>query len=194
MVYEAVLASQFAVMRAMKPGVSYIDMHALSYRVILEKLTEGGLLTGDVDDMMSANLGAVFMPHGLGHFMGLDTHDVGGRPKGHQKQTLDGFKSLRCCVELEPNMVLTVEPGVYFNDFALDRALANPQQACFINTEVLKRFRGFGGVRLEDDVLVTEDGIENFTRCPRTVEEVEAVMAGAMDHTAKFTTYADVEA
>jgi len=190
-IYEAVLASQFGVMRAMKPGVSYIDMHALAYKIILEKLTEGGLLSGDVDEMMDVNLGAVFMPHGLGHFMGLDTHDVGGRPKGHKKQTLAGFSNLRCCLELEPNMVLTVEPGIYFNDYSLDQALANPDQAKFINTEMLERFRGFGGIRLEDDVLVTETGIENFTKCPRTLQDVEDVISGKLNAHSTFTTYLD---
>uniref|UniRef100_A0A7S2SQ72 Xaa-Pro dipeptidase n=1 Tax=Mucochytrium quahogii TaxID=96639 RepID=A0A7S2SQ72_9STRA len=191
LIYETVLASQFAVMRAMKPGVSYIDMHTLSYRVILENLKKGGLLRGEVEDMMKANLGATFMPHGLGHFMGVDTHDVGGRPKGHQVQTRDGYKSLRNCRVLEVGQVLTVEPGVYFNDFAIESALANPNQACFFNTEMLARFRGFGGCRLEDDVIVTETGIENMTHCPRTVADVEDVMAGRKDATSKFTTYMD---
>jgi len=189
LIYQAVLDAQFSCMRSMRPGVSYIDMHTLAYKVILSHLQKGGLLKGDVEEMMKVNLGSVFMPHGLGHFMGLDTHDVGGRPKGHQKQTLDGYKSLRCCVNLEPGMVLTVEPGVYFNDYALDRALKNPEQAKFLNEEVIARFRGMGGIRLEDDVLVTETGIENLTNCPRTIEDVEAVLAGKLDHTSKFKSF-----
>jgi Xaa-Pro dipeptidase len=177
-IYEAVLAAQLGVLDAMRPGVSNVDMHRLSYEIICTKLKEGDILKGEVEDMMAVNIGAVFMPHGLGHFMGLDTHDVGGRPEGHDKQTLDGFKSLRCCRVLQPGMVLTVEPGVYFNNYCLDRALANPKQACFFNKDVLQRFRGFGGVRLEDDVIVTEDGIENMTKCPRSVSDIEAVMRG----------------
>lgn len=189
MVYEAVLAAQWGVMRAMRPGVSWIDMHELSYRIICSRLAAAGLLVGDVDDMMAVNLGAVFMPHGLGHFMGLDTHDVGGRPKGHAVQTRDGYRSLRCCLPLRAGMVITVEPGVYFNDFSLDKALADPDQARFIDAVVLERFRGFGGVRIEDDVLVTDDGIDNFTVCPRTVDDVEAVMNGTKDANSAFATY-----
>jgi len=90
-----------------------------------------------------------------------------------------GLRSLRMNRPLEEGMYLTVEPGCYFIDHVLDAALANPQQAAFIVPEVLQRFRGFGGVRLEDDVLITATGMENFTVCPRTVAEVEAVMAGA---------------
>lgn len=176
-IYETVYDCQMTVMAAMKPGVSYIDMHELSNRTICEHLKVIGILVGEVDAMMEANMGAVFQSHGLGHFMGLDTHDVGGRV-GTPVLTKDGFKSLRCCRVLLPGMVLTVEPGVYFNDYALGKALEDPEQKNFINEEVLKRFRGFGGVRLEDDVIVTETGIENMTRAPRTVQDVEAVMAG----------------
>ena len=79
-------------------------------------------------------------------------------------------------------MVITVEPGIYFIDLLLDQALADPCLAGFIDAEVLARFRGFGGVRLEDDVVITETGVHNMTNCPRTVEDVEAVMAGRITH------------
>jgi len=191
LIYEAVLAAQWGVMRVMKAGVSWIDMHTLSYRIICEQLKAGGLLQGEVDDMMAVNLGAVFMPHGLGHFMGIDTHDVGGRPKGHPVQTLDGYKSLRCCLVLKAGNVITVEPGIYFNDYSLNKALGNTTQARFINQTAIERFRGFGGVRLEDDVLVTDSGIVNLTKCPRTVQDVEDVIAGKLDFTSVFATYND---
>jgi Xaa-Pro dipeptidase len=177
-VFNAVQQAQFAVMDALKPGVNYIDMHELSYRVILTHLAAGGILKGDVEEMMKANMGAVFMPHGLGHFLGLDTHDVGGKPEGYTVQSADGFKSLRCCRTMEAGMVLTVEPGCYFNDYTLTAALADPVQSAFIDTAVLSRFRGFGGVRLEDCIIITPTGCENMTQCPRTVEDIEAVMAG----------------
>ena len=123
-IYEAVLAAQFAVMDAMKPGVSYIDMHTLANRTICEHLSRAtlGLLVGDIEALMDANMGAVFMPHGLGHLMGLDTHDVGGRPQAYVQSeavseenrallTKAGYKSLRMVRALEEGMVLTVEPG-----------------------------------------------------------------------------------
>lgn len=127
-------------------------------------LKEAGLVIGEIDDMMAVNLGSVFMPHGLGHFMGKDTHDVGGYLEGMpERSKLDGYNKLRTAAVLEAGMVITVEPGCYFIDFILDKALSNEAQAKFLNQEMLKRFRGFGGVRLEDDVLVTPTGIENLT-------------------------------
>lgn len=77
-------------------------------------------------------------------------------------------------------MVLTNEPGCYFVDYLLDKALANPEQSKFINKDVLCRFRGFGGVRLEDVIVITETGVENLTICPRTIDEVESVLAGGV--------------
>lgn len=177
-IYNAVLAAQHAVMDAMKPGVQWLDMHDLTYRVLLTKLTEGGLLMGEVEDMMAANLGAVFMPHGLGHFLGIDTHDVGGYPEGSERDARDGYRSLRANRALVAGMYITVEPGCYFIDHLLNAALADATKARFFNLDVLARFRTFGGVRIEDDVLVTEAGIDNFTHAPRTVEDIEAVWAG----------------
>ena len=106
LIYEAVLDTQWTVMAAMRPGVSWGSMHELAYRVILTCLKEGGLLVGDVDEMLANEVGAVFMPHGLGHFMGLDTHDVGGyTASSPPRSTRPGFKSLRTQRILEENMV-----------------------------------------------------------------------------------------
>ena len=113
------------------------------------------------------------MPHGLGHLMGLDVHDVGGYPPGVVRSTEPGLRSLRCGRPLEAGMVITVEPGVYFIDAVLDPALADPRTAAHLVPEVLARYRALGGVRIEDDVLVTADGCENLTRVPRSVDEIE---------------------
>ncbi|KAL1776490.1 xaa-Pro dipeptidase [Sigmodon hispidus] len=153
-------------------------MHQLADRIHLEELMRIGLLSGSVDAMLQVHLGAVFMPHGLGHFMGLDVHDVGGYPEGVERIDEPGLRSLRTARYLEPGMVLTVEPGIYFIDHLLDQALADPAQACFFNHEVLQRFGNFGGVRIEEDVVVTNSGMELLTCVPRTVEEIEACMAG----------------
>lgn len=177
-IYEAVLKSCRTVMSTMKPGVWWPDMHRLADRIHLEELTRIGLLSGSVDAMLQVHLGAVFMPHGLGHFLGLDVHDVGGYPEGVERIDEPGLRSLRTARHLEPGMVLTVEPGIYFIDHLLDQALADPAQACFFNHEVLQRFRNFGGVRIEEDVVVTNSGMELLTCVPRTVEEIEACMAG----------------
>eukprot|EP00850_Spirogloea_muscicola_P002333 SM000009S23462 [mRNA] locus=s9:180661:188867:+ [translate_table: standard] len=177
-VYEGVLAAQKAVFAAMKPGISWVDMHILAERHILGALKSGGFLQGSEDEMLEASLGAVFMPHGLGHFMGLDTHDVGGYPKGTVRIDKPGMRSLRTVRCLEEGMVLTVEPGCYFISAVLEPAMANPSLMHFF-TSSIARLRGMGGVRLEDDVIVTSDGIENMTQCPREIADVEAVMAGA---------------
>ncbi|XP_073461877.1 xaa-Pro dipeptidase [Aquarana catesbeiana] len=180
-IYEAVLKSSRAVMNAVKPGVSWPDMHRLADRVHLEELTKAGILKGNVEDMIKAHMGAVFMPHGLGHFLGIDVHDVGGYPEGIDRIDLPGLKSLRTARTLQERMVLTIEPGIYFIDHVLDQALANPAQACFINSNVLRRFRGFGGVRIEDDIAVTASGVELLTCVPRTVEEIESFMSESKD-------------
>lgn len=125
-------------------------------------------------------LGAVFMPHGLGHFVGIDTHDVGGYLPGHPERSMEaGLKSLRTARVLKPNMVLTVEPGCYFIDHLLDSALRDPKLSPHFRADRLQQFRGFGGVRLEDVIWIPPTGpCINFTVCPRTISEVEYVMAG----------------
>uniref|UniRef100_V9KM06 Xaa-Pro dipeptidase n=1 Tax=Callorhinchus milii TaxID=7868 RepID=V9KM06_CALMI len=176
-IYEAVLRSSRAVMQAVRPGVAWPDMHRLADRVHLEELTKIGILQGSVENMMKVHLGAVFMPHGLGHFLGCDVHDVGGYPEGVDRIEEPGLRSLRTARVLLEGMVLTIEPGIYFIQHLLDQALADPAQACFINADILGRFRGFGGVRIEDDIAVTTNGMELLTCVPRSVEEVEALMA-----------------
>jgi len=176
-VYETVLAAQDAVIQKMKPGIAWPDMHRLAERVILEQLTKRGFLVGNVDDMVKHHVAAIFMPHGLGHFLGLDTHDVGGYPKGVERINEPGIKSLRSGRKLEAGMVITVEPGVYFIESLLLPAFEHPEQKKFLNVEKLKKFLTFGGVRIEDDVIVTENGVEVMTTAPKTVKEIEEVMA-----------------
>ncbi|CAM9895958.1 unnamed protein product [Choristocarpus tenellus] len=179
MIFETVRDMAFEVMDAMKPGVSWPSLHELSYHIACERLKAGGLLKGEVDDMMAANVGAAFMPHGLGHLIGIDTHDVGGYPPGGRtRDARPGHSSLRCGRDLAEGMAITVEPGIYFIDHLLDEALANPEVSIFLVPEELARFRGFGGVRLEDNVVVTASGVMNLTNCARTVEDVEGVMSG----------------
>jgi len=179
-IYEAVREAQLAVMQAMKPGVRWPAMHQLAERVIVKHLIKIGVLhNGTEEEMFAVHIGAVFMPHGLGHLMGLSTHDVGGYPKGGpERGTTPGIKYLRTSRELKEGMVITVEPGLYFNGPTLDKALKNADQKKFINEEVLNRFRGTGGVRLEDDLLLTKDGAENLTILPVMPDELEAVIRG----------------
>ncbi len=197
MIYEAVLNAQIVVLNMIKPGVFWPNCHLAAEKEILKGLITAGILQGDLDAIVDAELGPTFFPHGLGHLIGCDTHDVGGYlfyecsnsisitrsydryiSGTPERQSRAGLKKLRTARMLEQGMVLTVEPGCYFIDFLIEQALNDPSKASFINTNVLARFRSFGGIRLEDDVTVTEDGVENFTLCPRSVEEVESVMSG----------------
>jgi len=179
MIYNIVLDSQLAVFKAMKPGVSFVDMHRLSERVIVTGLRDNGILKGDVDEMKKHFIGSYFMCHGLGHFLGIDTHDVGGYPENGPKRIQEpGVKNLRTSRILQPRMVITVEPGLYFNRILLKQAKNNDKISHFFNWDVIERFMDFGGVRIEDNVIITEDGIENMTMCPRTVEELEKTARG----------------
>ena len=175
-IYDAVLAANRAVQKAMKPGTLWPDMHRLAERVITERLREAGLILGGIDELMEAHVPALFMPHGLGHLMGLDVHDVGGYPEGTKRIDEPGIRSLRCGRTLEAGMVITVEPGIYFIDAVLQPALANPAISRYLAADKLSHFRTFGGVRIEDDVLVTESGSDNLTRVPRETRDIESVM------------------
>ena len=201
-VYTAVLEAQIAVMRAIRPGASWTDMHLIAYRAILSILRENNLVIGDLDTMIDADIGAVFMPHGLGHLIGCDTHDVGGYLNvpdastsendytSPERSSRPGLKSLRTARILEAGMVLTNEPGCYFIDTLLDEAKNNVNKNKYLNFDIIDTYRGIGGVRLEDVVVVvdpstintTEDdntaGVVNLTTCPRTIREVETALQG----------------
>jgi len=128
----------------------------------------------------NSSLSLLTQPHGLGHLIGIDTHDVGGYLEGHpERSKLPGLKSLRTARNMLEGMTVTVEPGCYFIDHLLDEALQKDSPLCeHLNAELLQEYRGFGGVRLEDVVAITSDGCVNYTLCPRTISEIEHVMAG----------------
>merc|ERR1719309_994865 len=128
--------------------------------------------------MMQVHLGAIFMPHGLGHFIGMDVHDVGGYLDGCPPRDASNpsLRGLRTAKALKENMMLTIEPGCYFIDSLLDSAIADNEKGKFIVKNAIERFRGFGGIRIEDDVLITASGVEDFTKVPRTVEDIENLM------------------
>ena len=181
-IYMAVLNAQIAVYNLAKPGVSWVDCHKAAEAEILKGLSEIGVVVmGDatIPELVERRLGAVFMPHGLGHFLGIDTHDVGGYLPGHPSRSpLPGLAKLRTARILQETMVLTVEPGCYFIDHLIDGAKINPSLNPYLNFSKLEEYRGYGGCRLEDVVTITKEGVVNFTLCPRTPEEIEHVMAG----------------
>jgi len=183
-IYEMVLAAQQAVIAKMAPGVLWSDMHRLAERVICEHLVKHQFIipqSATIDDLIyKHHIPPLFFPHGLGHLLGLDVHDVGGYP-AHEAGRINepGIRKLRTNRVLKPGMFVTVEPGVYFIEGLLRPALEDEAIKGFLNGPKIQQFMNFGGVRLEDDVLVTETGCENLTKCPRTIAEIEAVMAGA---------------
>lgn len=180
LIYEAVWKAVEAVERSIKPGVDYRDMHRLSQRVILEELVRTTkLFNGTVDELVSNHISSVFYPHGLGHSLGLDVHDVGGYLPGLTKDRSDeSIKGLRLGRALKEGMVITVEPGFYFIDYLLDELRSDPVKSKFVSWEELDRFRAVGGVRIEDNVVITTDGCRVLTDVPRTVQDIEDVMSG----------------
>ncbi|XP_037474724.1 xaa-Pro dipeptidase-like [Triticum dicoccoides] len=181
-VYNAALKAHNDVISHMRPGVKWIGMHKLAERRILESLEKEDIIHGDIDDMMDRRLGAVFMPHGLGHLLGIDAHDPGGYPEGLERPEEPGLRSLRTTRELKEGMVITVEPGCYFIDALLRQARNDPICSEFFNWEKIQIYRSSGGVRIESNVYVTAQGCTNLTNCPQEICEIEAVMAGAAWH------------
>lgn len=176
-IYNLVLKANRTVISIMKPGVEWTDMHLLAEKVIIEGLIDLQILQGNVEEIQNNRIGAAFFPHGLGHFLGHDTHDVGGYICGHQRSTEPGIRCLRTRRVLEAGMIITVEPGIYFIDFVIEEISRDEEKKRFLGPR-LEEFKGFGGVRIEDDVLVTEHGAEVLTNVPRTVEEIERIMGG----------------
>ena len=177
-IYNAVLAGMTAVLDSIKPGIKMENLHLLAARTMMEGLKEMDIVQGDIDKMMEENIFALFFPHGLGHFLGLDTHDVGGYPKGVEKIDRPGIKFLRARRELMPGMVITIEPGIYFVPAVLEPAMKNPEQVKFLNVEKVRSFLSFGGIRIEDNIHITENGYENLTKVPKEISEIEALTAG----------------
>lgn len=181
-IYNIVLKANRTVQDTIKAGVYWPHMHTLAEKVILQGLIDYNLLNQgfDLDQMLSDRVGYYFMPHGLGHLMGIEVHDVGGylsfTPKRLQEP---GLSSLRTARYLSVNTVITVEPGIYFIPFLLEKAFSEERLRKYFNVELLKSFYDFGGVRIEDDVVVTVDGCINLTaNLPRKVEEIENIMKG----------------
>ena len=186
-VYNIVAAANNLAQEMAKPGLTYKEVHLASCHVLAQGLTDLGLMKGNVDEAVAAGAHALFMPHGLGHNMGLDVHDMedlGQIYVGYDNETRPstqfGLASLRMGRMLKPGYVLTVEPGCYFIPALIDQWEAEGTNKDFINFEALKAYRTFGGIRLEDDIVITENGCRMLgsKRLPITPEEVEKEMQG----------------
>lgn len=177
-VYESVLEAQNRVIDSAKPEVEMEDLHILAAKVMMQGLKDANLVSGSIEELMEHDVFALFFPHGLGHFLGLDTHDVGGYPKGVNRIERPGIKYLRARRTLQPSMVLTIEPGIYFIPALLKPALEDNKTAPFLNKSKLESLFDFGGVRIEDNLIITEDGHENLTDVPKERKEIERIMQG----------------
>jgi len=183
-IYQIVLDANMAAIEAIKPGVKYRDIHFLAAKVIIEGLKKAGIMKGDVDEALKAEAHTLFMPHGLGHQMGMDVHDMEGLGEDYvgydentKRATTFGTAYLRLGKELKTGMVLTVEPGIYFIPDLIDQFKAEGKFTDFVNYDKVETYKDFGGIRIEDDVLVTETGYRVLGKpIPKTIEEVEAVM------------------
>lgn len=159
------LAANDAVAAASKPGVFYKDMHLLACRTIVEGLKGIGLMKGDTDEAVAAGAHAMFMPHGIGHMMGLDVHDMEsygedfvGYDDEVSRSSQFGLSALRLARRLQPGFCVTDEPGIYFIPELIDRWAAAHTHDDFINFGRLESYKDFGGIRIEDDLLITADG------------------------------------
>ncbi len=183
-IYNIVLEMEESSIQSLKPGIQYRDIHLASNKLMLNRLSELGLVKGDVNEMVSLGIGGLFMPHGLGHQIGMDVHDMEdlgeqfvGYRDGLSRSTQLGLKSLRLAKELEEGFVITVEPGLYFVPDLIEKWKAERKYTDFINYEKLKEYYDFGGVRIEDDILITASGPQVLgDRIPKTVDEVEETM------------------
>ncbi|MCF7956867.1 MAG: aminopeptidase P family protein [Phycisphaerae bacterium] len=182
-IYNIVLKSQETAIQAVKPGVEFRDIHILASEVLAAGLKELGLMKGDPAEAVRAGAHALFFQCGLGHMMGLDVHDmedIGEDYVGYtdtiKRNPQFGICSLRMGKALEPNHVMTVEPGLYFIPELINRWKAENKLAEFINYDKVEKYKDFGGVRLEDDILVTEQGFRLLGKpIPKSIEDVEAL-------------------
>ena len=168
-----------------KPGVAYRDVHLASARKMLEGLSALGLVKGDLDQMVAEGIAGLFQPHGLGHNMGLDVHDMEdlgenlvGYDKDQKRASQLGLGSLRMARVLRPGHVVTDEPGIYFIPALIEKFKREGLGKDFVNYRTLEAYYDFGGIRIEDDVLITPDGARRLgpKRLPASPEEVENAM------------------
>ena len=183
-IYNIVLKANTETIKASLPGRTYREVHLMAAKIIAGGLTELGIMKGDLDEAVAAGAHALFFPHGLGHMLGLDVHDMEGLGENHvgyndavKRSEQFGLAYLRLGRKLEPGFVVTNEPGCYFIPALIDQWKEEKKLEQFINYDQVEKYRGFGGVRIEDDVLITDEGSRVLgTPIPKTVEEVEDTM------------------
>lgn len=185
-IYSIVSDCHDLVLDVARPGVKWWDVHFDVCRLMTNRLKELGLMKGDTEETLRAGAHALFLPHGLGHMMGMDVHDMEGLGQtnvGYDDEVRPssqfGTASLRFARKLEPGFVVTDEPGIYFIPDLIDLWKREGHNAEFLNFEEIEKFKDFGGIRIEDDVLITENGCRFLgeQRIPYHMDEVEQFLA-----------------
>ena len=182
-IYQIVLNAQMAAIDMLKPQLPYKEAHLQAAKVIAQGLKELGLMRGDVEEAVAAGAHALFFPHGLGHMMGLDVHDMENLGEDYvgyddtvQRSDQFGLAYLRLAKKLQTGFVLTVEPGIYFIPALIEKWRAEKKFDSFLYYEKIASYIGFGGIRIEDDVVITESGCRVLGKpIPKAVDEVEQV-------------------
>ncbi len=178
--YQLVLDVQQAAIAGIRPGVEYRDLHLAASAHIAAGLVDLGILRGNAADLVERDAHALFFPHGLGHMLGLATHDAGGCLKGRAPSDRFGLKWLRADLPLQPGYVVTIEPGIYFIRALLTDPARREQYRDAVDWDRVDGMLDFGGIRIEDDVAVTESGADVLTRdIPKSISEIEALRAEA---------------
>lgn len=179
-IYNIALAGHEAAIQALRPGVRFMDIHLLAAKTITQGLKDIGLMKGDVEEAVVKGAHALFFPCGLGHMMGMDVHDMENLGEvivgydGEPKSKMFGLKSLRLGRELQPGFVLTIEPGVYFIPELIDLWQSEKRHEEFLNYDKINEYRSFGGIRNEEDFVITETGYKLLGKpLPKTVDDVE---------------------
>ncbi len=178
--YQLVLDVQQAAITDVRAGVEYKALHLAAAGRIADGLVELGILRGDRAGLVERDAHALFFPHGLGHMLGLATHDAGGCLEGRTPSDRFGLKWLRADLPLQPGYVVTIEPGIYFIRALLTDPARREQYRDAVNWERIDTLLDLGGIRIEDDVLVTESSAEVLTGAiPKSIPEIEALRAEA---------------
>ena len=183
-IYEIVLKANMEAIEGVKPGITNKELHLHACKVLAGGLTELGIMKGNVEDAVANGAHALFMPHGLGHMMGLDVHDMEGLGENYvgydeeiSRSTQFGLAALRLGRRLQEGFVFTIEPGCYFIPALIDKWKGESKFTDFINYDKVEEYKDFGGIRIEDDILVTDSGYRVLGKpIPKTVEEVEKTM------------------
>jgi Xaa-Pro aminopeptidase len=180
-IYELVLSTQEDAIRRIRPGVLFRDIHLEAARIIARGMKDLGFMKGNIDDAVNAGAHALFFPHGLGHMMGLDVHDMEdlgedyvGYDKTVKRSKQFGTTYLRLARKLDPGFVITVEPGIYFISALIDLWANGKKFRNYIDYSRIQKYRDFGGIRIEDNILVTASGNRVLgPRIPKTCTEIE---------------------